>query len=441
MVDLKVRLEVETVARREYDERQATARARLVAESLPTEAPALRNLARAVDDAAGADERRQVAAQREAHLREQRDQRAIVLRALLGDTVDDRPLNEQVDTYVEACSERQTVAQQAARLPDLTAAHDQRRQREQAHADAIAERARQAAQVSAVVRSLALVLPDDELDVAGDATRLEEWLAQRQQARAAQGDRAAIATRLDQLLESRPIDAWRHDLATALEAAGPEPTDLPDDVEAFRAAVADRHRANVEAAGVLRGRRDQLSQGLGSVAEAVEAEASAERALADVKSLAACLDGATAQLALAKERAHANIAPALEACVRPLLPRVTGGNYLDVMVDPATLKVRVTEATGAVREAELLSQGTMEQIFLLLRIALSQVLSGGNESAPIVLDDVTVQSDQDRTIAILSLLHELSADHQVVLFTQEQEVVDWALEALGGERDRVVKLA
>lgn len=441
VVDLRVRLQVETATRREHDERRAAARARIVTESLPIDAPALRALARTLDDAAGADERRQIAAQRQAHLREQRDQRATVLRALLGSTAEDRPLTEQVDTYVEACRERQTLAQQAARLPDLTVARDQRLQREKAHADAIAERRRQASEVSDVVRRLALVPPDDEIDVAGDATRLGEWLTQRQQARADQGERAALATRLDQLLESRLVDEWRDDLATALAAAGPEPTDLPDDVEAFRAAAADRHRASVDAAGVLRGRRDQLSQGFGSVAEAVEAEASAERALADVRSLAACLDGATAQLALAKERAHANIAPALEARVRPLLPRVTGGNYLDVMVDPATLKVRVTEATGAVREAELLSQGTMEQIFLLLRIALSQVLSGGDESAPIVLDDVTVQSDQDRTVAILTLLHELSADRQVVLFTQEQEVVEWALEALRGERDLVVDLA
>ena len=440
VVDLKVRLEVETAARREHDERQATVRARLVAESLPVDATALRALARTLDDAAGAQERLEIAAQREAELREQRDHCATVLRALLGDAADDRPLTEQVDTYVQTCRDRQTIAQQASRLPDLTAAHEQRLEREKAHAAEVAERSRQASEVSAVVRRLALVSPDYETDVEADVAHLKEWLAQRQQARVDQGKRAALTTRLDQLLESRPVEEWRHDLIAALAVAGPEPTDLPDDVEAFRVEVADRHRANVERTGILRGRRDQLSQGLGSVAEAIEVEASAERALADVRSLAACLDGATAQLALAKERAHANIAPALEARVRPLLPRVTEGNYLDVMVDPATLKVRVTEATGAVREAELLSQGTMEQIFLLLRIALSQVLSGGNESTPIVLDDVTVQSDQDRTLAILTLLHELSAEHQVVLFTQEQEVVDWAMETLSGDRDRVVNL-
>lgn len=441
VVDIKIRLEVETRARRQHDERQATARARLATESLPADSAAIRALARALDDAAGAEERRTIAARREAELRDQRNRQATVLRSLLGDVVDDRPLNKQVDAYVEQCSERQRISQQASRLPDLTAAHDQRRQREHAHADAASERARQGAQVSAVVRSLALVSPDEAADVAGDVVRLEEWLAQRQQVRTEQNARAALTTRLDQLLESRPLADWRDDLASALAAAGEEPIDLLDDVEAFRAKVADRHRADVEAAGVLRGRRDQLSQGLGSVAEAVEAEASAGRALAEVEALAACIDGATAQLSLAKERAHANIAPALEARVRPLLPRVTGGNYLDVMVDPSTLKVRVTEATGAAREAEFLSQGTTEQIFLLLRIALSQVLSGGNESTPIVLDDVTVQCDQERTVAILGLLQELSTDHQVVLFTQEQEVVDWALEALGGERDRVIELA
>ena len=151
-------------------------------------------------------------------------------------------------------------------------------------------------------------------------------------------------------------------------------------------------------AGALNGQQEQLSRSLGSVAEAVEGEAAAERALAEVQTLRTCIDAATAQLNLAKDRAHANIAPALEAKVRPLLPRITQGRYLDVMVDPSDLTVKVTEASGAVREARLLSQGTMEQIFLLLRIALAQVLASGHETTPMILDDVTVQSDQERTV-------------------------------------------
>jgi hypothetical protein len=47
-------------------------------------------------------------------------------------------------------------------------------------------------------------------------------------------------------------------------------------------------------------------------------------------------------------------------------------------------------------------QGTTEQLFLLLRVALAQTLSGQNETAPLILDDVTAQSDQQRTAAILA---------------------------------------
>jgi uncharacterized protein YhaN len=190
----------------------------------------------------------------------------------------------------------------------------------------------------------------------------------------------------------------------------------------------------------LTGQQQQLSQALGSVAEAVELEAEAERAVAQVELLASCVDSATAVLNLAKDRAHASIAPALEARMRPWFPRVTNGRYLDVAVAPKVLTMKVTDASGAVRQAELLSHGTTEQLFLLLRVTLSQVLSGDRETAPLILDDVTVQSDHARTIAILDLLHEISADHQVLLFAQEQEVVTWAEANLDYRCDKLIAL-
>ncbi|MDP9817199.1 hypothetical protein [Spirilliplanes yamanashiensis] len=79
-------------------------------------------------------------------------------------------------------------------------------------------------------------------------------------------------------------------------------------------------------------------------------------------------------------------------------------------------------------------------MFLLLRVTLSQVLSADRETPPLILDDVTVQSDHARTMAIMTLLHEVSADHQVVLFTQEQEVLAWAEESLDVSRDKLIAL-
>ncbi len=78
------------------------------------------------------------------------------------------------------------------------------------------------------------------------------------------------------------------------------------------------------------------------------------------------------------------------------------------------------------RSAERLSQGTAEQIYLLLRAALARHLTSGKEPCPLLLDDVTVQSDASRTAAILELLHEVSKEQQVIVFAQERGVADWA---------------
>ena len=57
------------------------------------------------------------------------------------------------------------------------------------------------------------------------------------------------------------------------------------------------------------------------------------------------------------------------------------------------------------------------------------------ESCPMLLDDVTVQSDADRTVRIMETLHEASADRQVIMFSQEAEVAVWAEKKLSGTID------
>jgi uncharacterized protein YhaN len=84
------------------------------------------------------------------------------------------------------------------------------------------------------------------------------------------------------------------------------------------------------------------------------------------------------------------------------------------------------------RNADRLSIGTAEQIYLLLRVALAQHLTTTAESCPLLLDDVTVQADPERTEEILNLLLELAADRQIVLFAQEPAVAQWAGEHLSG---------
>lgn len=176
-----------------------------------------------------------------------------------------------------------------------------------------------------------------------------------------------------------------------------------------------------------------------SVPEAEEGLAAAQEQLARLESLAEVLEITRSFLAEAQLRVHRDIAPVLVSKVRDRLARVTGDRYVDLTVDPESLTVRVRDARSRWREADLLSHGTAEQIYLLLRVAMAEILTAGDASSPLLLDDSTVQSDPERTRAILDVLHEVSAEHQVILFSQEDDVTAWAEVHLGA-RDRLLSL-
>jgi len=142
----------------------------------------------------------------------------------------------------------------------------------------------------------------------------------------------------------------------------------------------------------------------------------------------------------AQDRVHREFAPHLENIIREWLPRVTAGRYVDAAIDPQTLTLQVKDVQGNWRKAELLSQGTAEQIYLLLRVAVIRFLTKSSESSPVIFDDVTTQSDSTRTEAILELLHEISREQQVIMFSQEDHVRRWSESHLSSSRDKLVPL-
>jgi uncharacterized protein YhaN len=198
----------------------------------------------------------------------------------------------------------------------------------------------------------------------------------------------------------------------------------------------DRRSGAAAADGELR----QFSASVPSVAEAEEAFEAANEELARVSELQETLQLTTAFLASAQDRVHRSIAPRLAASVKTWLPQVTGGRYTDVIVSPTTLQVQVAGPSGRWRQAELLSYGTAEQVYLLLRAALADHLTSGHDRCPLLLDDVTVHADPARTRDILDLLLQMSKERQIVLFTQEEQVAAWAREHLTGPHDKVVEL-
>jgi hypothetical protein len=280
---------------------------------------------------------------------------------------------------------------------------------------------------------------------------LRAWQQERAE-RLRQGE-AAISEwqRLQALLDGSTLDDLAAAAASDAEAAKRLAAELGEAVDPagrpisqLEADVARRRQellAETSRCDALRGNLQARRDALPDVSEAEEAVLAARAELERVEGLAATLDRTLELLRSAEELVHRSLAPVLAAAIGRWLPVVCQGAYEDVSVDPADLSVSVKEsATGQWRQARLLSEGTREQIYLLLRVAMAEHLVTNGEQAPLLLDEVTVQSDSLRKAQLLDVLHRLSAERQVVLFTHDDDVLSWAQKRLDGERDAVVML-
>jgi DNA repair exonuclease SbcCD ATPase subunit len=201
-----------------------------------------------------------------------------------------------------------------------------------------------------------------------------------------------------------------------------------------------RHHESALRASRAEAVRAERARSLPGRAEAEESLAAAERELARVRELDQTLGQAIEFLRRAQERVHREVVPELTALLRAWLPRLTEERYVDVRMDPATLAVEVCGTERDFRRADLLSHGTAEQIYLLLRVALAARLTEGHDSCPLLLDDVTVHADPERTHRMLEFLHRLSAERQIVLFAHQDQVREWAHARFDGERDALIEL-
>ena len=104
-----------------------------------------------------------------------------------------------------------------------------------------------------------------------------------------------------------------------------------------------------------------------------------------------------------------------------ILSGVTDGRYSEVQVDPQTLSIEVRRSDGEGPEwvaasSPELSTGTLDQVYLAARVALSEALA--HERRPFwLLDDPLAHADSTRSAKVLTLLKTIARDRQVVLFT------------------------
>jgi len=352
-----------------------------------------------------------------------------------------------LSAYLEGCRERKARAEVAARRRALEERLEARRAQEAKAAEDLASRRQAGEDLVSIAAEIGLQAEGEE----ALAEALEDWLDRRPETMAEHQRRVREWGELETLLEGTTPDqlkaeAERRDAeARRLEAAADRDRlaailALDVDLEAELQRRRQEAVAAAERAAAARGSLRQLAAQVPDVSAAEEELDRAEAELRRVQELEKVLTITRDILQRAQDRVHRDVAPVLTRKLRDWLPHVTGGRYTDAIVNPGTLEVRVCGPRGQWREAHLLSQGTREQVYLLLRLALVEHLTRPGESCPLLLDEVTVHSDASRTGALLDLLHRTSEVHQVLLFTQEDQVQEWAQRALSGPRDRLVVL-
>ncbi|WP_026905658.1 ATP-binding protein [Paucisalibacillus globulus] len=103
--------------------------------------------------------------------------------------------------------------------------------------------------------------------------------------------------------------------------------------------------------------------------------------------------------------------------------QITGGNYTKVD-PPIGDKPFTVERDDQFRfTVQELSQGTINQLYVSLRLAVSEVMSESMH-LPFMIDDAFVHFDDTRRKRIMTILEEIAKRHQVLLFTCKQEVLE-----------------
>jgi uncharacterized protein YhaN len=117
--------------------------------------------------------------------------------------------------------------------------------------------------------------------------------------------------------------------------------------------------------------------------------------------------------------------------VHQLFPQLTLGSLAGVKVgldEEDRVVLLGTRPGGEEVSVDGMSSGTRDQLFLALRLASLERYMENSEPLPLILDDVFINFDDDRTRAALRVLGELCAVTQVVYFTHHSRLVELARE-------------
>lgn len=107
-------------------------------------------------------------------------------------------------------------------------------------------------------------------------------------------------------------------------------------------------------------------------------------------------------------------APKISKRAQELFSRITVGKYSRMTIsDDLSLGAGAADE-DTLRQAMWRSDGTMDGMYLALRLAVAEALT---PNAPLILDDALLRLDNKRLAEVMNILKEMAQDKQIILFT------------------------
>ena len=146
------------------------------------------------------------------------------------------------------------------------------------------------------------------------------------------------------------------------------------------------------------------------------------RRLAELERTNLAITYAQSALETALQELQRRFAPDITRRAEYYLSRLTGGVYDRITIDDDLNVLAARSSESTLRTAAWRSEGTGDQIYLALRLAVWEVLSPGS---PLILDDALVRFDQLRMERAMEVLKELSENRQILLFSCQDRERTW----------------
>ena len=112
--------------------------------------------------------------------------------------------------------------------------------------------------------------------------------------------------------------------------------------------------------------------------------------------------------------------PELGRLAAQYMSEMTGGRYEDVLISRDFSAKARTKEDAVARESEYLSAGTLDLMYLAVRLAACELALPEGEPCPLIIDDALVNLDETRFRQAMELLKQIGRERQVLLFTCRQ---------------------